>query len=94
MSAFEISSELKSTFLVKKSQIEGRLDPNFNYLNSIVQQKLNTSKYPVRRLIDGIDFIQYGTSSLASKEEIGCPVIIPFQIINVVPSFVGSMAAM
>ena len=68
MSAFEISSELKSAFLVNRSKIEGRLDPNFNYFNSIVQQKLSTSKYPVRRLIDGINFIQYGTSSLASKD--------------------------
>lgn len=75
MSVFEINDQLQSTFLINKSKINGRLDPNFNYFNRIVQHKLNSSKYPVKRLMDGISFIQYGTSSLASREEVGCPVI-------------------
>ncbi|MEM9416778.1 MAG: restriction endonuclease subunit S [Bacteroidota bacterium] len=76
MAAYSIPDPIKSVaFLIQSSQIDGRLDPNYNWLKIQVEQELSRSIYPVSRIKDVLSKIQYGTSSLANIAGKGFPII-------------------
>ena len=76
MESYSIPEHIKPVaFLIKNSQIDGRLDPNYNRLKIEVEQELAKSIYSVKRIKDVLSRIQYGTSSLANTEGKGVPII-------------------
>ncbi|RED92193.1 restriction endonuclease subunit S [Marinoscillum furvescens] len=76
MESYSLPEHIKPiAFLIKNSQIDGRLDPNYNRLKIEVEQELAKSIYPVKRIKDVLSKIQYGTSSLANTERKGVPIL-------------------
>lgn len=75
--SFQISPELdaKKVFLVRSSELEGRLDPNFIFLSKILADKFANTAFKLVKFGTCIKYIQYGISSLANKEGKGTPII-------------------
>lgn len=64
-----------NVFITNRGEISGRIDPNFLKLSKRLNLYKEKSPYPLVPLESFIKIIQYGTSSLASKEKIGVPII-------------------
>jgi len=75
--SFQISPELdkNKVFLVRSSELEGRLDPNFIFLSKILADKFANTAFKLVNFGTCIKYIQYGISSLANKEGKGTPII-------------------
>lgn len=75
--SFQISPDVdgNKVFLVRSSEIEGRFDPNFISISRRLKGKFNSSQFEFVKFGTCIDYIQYGISSLANKEEKGVPIV-------------------
>lgn len=66
----------KNIFLTNFSNVtEKRWDPNYQLLFENFIGKISTSPFPVERLKDSINYLQYGTSERASEEPVGTAVL-------------------
>lgn len=80
MSAFVVKSELKSTFLVSRSQIEGRLDPNF--YNSNLKKFIN-ARHSVKKISDVVLSFKTGFGVGRQDQEKGMNGIIQIRPTNI-----------
>ncbi|WP_018620599.1 restriction endonuclease subunit S [Spirosoma luteum] len=80
MSAFEIDSELKSIFLVKRSQVEGRLDPNF--YNSNLKKFIN-ARHSIRKISEVVLSFKTGFGVGRQDQEKGTSGIIQVRPTNI-----------
>jgi type I restriction enzyme, S subunit len=61
--------------LLRRGEIEGRWDPNYLKLSGLLREKFGQTSFPLVKFGGCIQFIQYGISTLATKEESGLPMI-------------------
>jgi restriction endonuclease S subunit len=61
--------------LLRRGEVEGRWDVNFLRLSGLLQEKFQQTSFPLVKFGSCIHFIQYGISTLATKEESGLPMI-------------------
>lgn len=62
-------------FLLNRGDVINRADPNFHSLYREVKRRFELSKFPVLNFGRFMKLIQYGSSSLATSENIGVPMI-------------------
>lgn len=63
------------TFEVSARELVSRFDPNFVYLSRRVGERYAAPRYPVKRLGDLVEGVQYGTSARAHSEPHGVPIV-------------------
>lgn len=62
-------------FIVKRSEISGRLDPNYIQKSQLLQKAIKKAKCGFDSFSKSINYIQYGTSKAANTDKSGVPII-------------------
>lgn len=60
---------------MRKGELEGRFDPNFISISKILAEKFVNTAFKLVKFGKCIEYMQYGISSLANKEQKGVPIV-------------------